>query len=65
MLFYPDFSNLKIITYYYVGSFFTLGIMSRILKINDAVIGLIATLFDIATAIGFLLATKLPYLYYG
>lgn len=60
-----NLSIFKITLNYYVGSLFTLGIMSQMLKINDAVIGLIATLFDIATAVGFLLATRLPYLFYG
>lgn len=44
------------------GSLFSLGILSRYLKMNDAMIGLIATFFDIATAVGFLLVTKLQYL---
>jgi len=32
---------------------------------NDAMIGLIATFFDIATAAGFLLVTKLQYILFG
>lgn len=32
---------------------------------NDAVIGLIATFFDLAAAVGFFLVTQLQYLYYG
>lgn len=39
--------------------------MSRTFKINDAIIGLIATFFDIATAVGFLLVTQYEYLLYG
>ncbi|XP_027847466.2 proton-coupled folate transporter-like [Aphis gossypii] len=44
------------------GSLFSLGILSRKLKMNDAMIGLIATTFDIATAVGFLTVTKFQYL---
>jgi len=44
---------------------FTLTILSHVYKINDAVIGLIATFFDIATAVGFLLVTQYQYLLYG
>lgn len=49
----------------FLGSLFTLGIMSRLYKMNDALIGLIATFFDIATAVGFLLVTQLNYLLFG
>lgn len=35
------------------------------LKVNDAMIGMVATLFDILTAVGFLLATQLKYLLFG
>lgn len=48
-----------------LGSLFSLGILSRYFKMNDAMIGLIATFFDIATAVGFLLVTKLQYLLLG
>lgn len=51
--------------FFTVGSLFALGILSRLLKINDAMIGLIATLFDIVTAIGFLIVTQVQYLLYG
>lgn len=50
---------------YISGSLFTLGILSRKLKMNDAMIGLIATTFDIATAVGFLTVTKFQYLLFG
>lgn len=51
--------------FFNIGSIFALGILSRLLKINDAMIGLIATLFDIITAIGFLIVTQVQYLLYG
>lgn len=35
------------------------------LKINDAMIGLVATFFDIAACVGFLLATQYKYLLFG
>lgn len=57
------FLNVK--KYLITGSLFSLGILSRLLKINDALIGLIATSFDIATAFGFLLVTQYKYLLYG
>ncbi|VVC40204.1 Hypothetical protein CINCED_3A021506 [Cinara cedri] len=45
-----------------IGSLFTLGVLSRLFRMNDALIGLIATIFDIATAVGFLLVTQYNYL---
>lgn len=50
---------------HFTGSLFTLGILSRLCRMNDALIGLIATFFDIATAVGFLLVTQLNYLLFG
>ncbi|XP_025194110.1 hippocampus abundant transcript 1 protein-like [Melanaphis sacchari] len=44
------------------GSIVSLKILSQKLKMNDAMIGLIVTTFDIATAVGFLSVTKFQYL---
>ncbi|XP_050422037.1 proton-coupled folate transporter-like [Adelges cooleyi] len=40
------------------GTLLSLGLFSRILKMNDASIGFIATIFDIATAVGFLVVNE-------
>jgi len=49
----------------FTGSVFTLVVLSRTLKINDAILGLIATVFDIITCVGFLLATQYKHLLFG
>lgn len=57
--------SIWICIFFIIGSLFALGVLSRLLKVNDAVIGMIATFFDIITAIGFLIVTQVQYLLYG
>ncbi|XP_050428762.1 uncharacterized protein LOC126838410 [Adelges cooleyi] len=45
------------------GTILTLWIMSKLLEINDSMIGLIASVFDVATAVSFLIASQSWHLY--
>lgn len=53
------------IHFVFPGTIFVLSILSRKLGMNDALIGTIATIFDLLSSVGFLLASQSWQLYLG
>lgn len=52
-------------TKYFSGTVFTLGILSHTFQINDALIGTIASVFDLLAAILYVFVSTAPQLYSG
>lgn len=48
-----------------IGTIFALGILSHTFRMNDALIGMIASIFDLLAAVAFLLVSQSWQIYLG